>query len=310
MNTENRIRTLEKTYRGRLECFFNSVYPAGKFVSHGIDHHRRVWNFAKELINCTYKENPDTGIFKKLMIACFLHDIGMSVNPGIKHGYQSRKICEEFLNVNHLPISKFNDVLQAIEVHDEKEYHFNDRNENYILKILSAADDLDAFGYIGVFRYTEIYLFRGTDPADLGHVILSNASNRIRYFSSKFAMYPDLVSKHRKRFEMLYYAGGFQGGKTEEFIKAMKVMRANIEKDFNKNYIARWNDESHWNKYLFDNPPSLVLSPAYVYPDSLIADYYVKVWGRNYSPKIVTLTKKFTITKEGADATKQLTATM
>jgi len=35
-------------------------------------------------------------------------------------------------------------------------------------------------------------------------VILSNASNRIRYFSSKFAMYPDLVSKHRKRFEMLY----------------------------------------------------------------------------------------------------------
>lgn len=97
-----------------------------------------------------------------------------------------------------------------------------------------------------------------------------------------------------KRFEPLYFAGGFQGGKTEEFIKAMKVMRKNIDADFSKNYIARWNDESHWNKYLSDNPPEVVLSPSYIYPDSLIDAYYVKVWGRNYSPKIMTLTKKFT----------------
>src|SRR3990167_7172239 len=111
----------------------------------------------------------------------------------------------------------------------------------------------------------------------------------------------------KKRFESLYYAGGFQGGKTDDFIKAMKVMRERIDKDFNNNYIARWNDESHWNRYLFENPPSVVLSPSYVYPDSLVAQYYVKVWGRNYSPKIVTLTKKFTTSKEaGAIISKQL----
>lgn len=113
-----------------------------------------------------------------------------------------------------------------------------------------------------------------------------------------------------KRFEQLYYAGGFQGGKTQDFIKAMKVMRDRVDKDFNNNYIARWNDESHWNKYLFENPPAVVLNPSYIYPDSLLDIYYVKVWGRNYSPKIMTLTKAFTATAGGGDAVKQMTATM
>lgn len=114
----------------------------------------------------------------------------------------------------------------------------------------------------------------------------------------------------QKRFEQLYFAGGFQGGKTEDFIKAMKVMRKNIDEDFNRNYVARWNDESHWNKYLFNNPPAVVLSPSYIYPDSLIDSYYVKLWGRNYSPKIMTLTKAFTISKQGGNDVKQMTATM
>ena len=114
----------------------------------------------------------------------------------------------------------------------------------------------------------------------------------------------------KKRFQQYYYAGGFQGGKTSEFVKAMKVMRKNIEDDFNRNYIARWNDESHWNKYLYDNPPLIVLDPGYIYPDSLLDRYYVKVWGRNYSPKIMTLTKQFTVTKEAADTVNQQLATL
>lgn len=114
----------------------------------------------------------------------------------------------------------------------------------------------------------------------------------------------------KKRFEPLYYAGGFQGGKTEDFIKAMKVMRERIEQDFNKNYIAIWNDESHWNKYLFEVPPTVVLDPSFVCPDSLIAQYYVKTWGRNYSPKIMTLTKRHTVNKEEGEAVNQLMMTM
>jgi len=112
------------------------------------------------------------------------------------------------------------------------------------------------------------------------------------------------------RFEQLYYAGGFQGGKTEDFIKAMKVMRAKIDRDFNNNYVARWNDESHWNRYLYEVSPAVVLSPAYIYPDSLLSEYYIKIWGRNYSPKIITVTKKFSTTKADGDLIRQQLMTM
>jgi len=101
--------------------------------------------------------------------------------------------------------------------------------------------------------------------------------------------------KGRPRFMPLYYAGGIQGGRSADFIEAMKAMKRQIDDDFNKNYVAIWNDESHWNKYLFDNPPSVVLTPSYVYPDSLIKEYYIPKWGCDYQPKIVTLTKKHTL---------------
>lgn len=100
-----------------------------------------------------------------------------------------------------------------------------------------------------------------------------------------------------KRFEPFYAAGGFQGGRADKFIEAMKVMKKNIDTDFTTGYIARWNDESHWNRYLFDNPPSIFLSPSYVYPDSLNKAYYQKLWGRNFVPKLVTLTKPFSMNK-------------
>lgn len=109
-----------------------------------------------------------------------------------------------------------------------------------------------------------------------------------------------ITEKGQKRFEPLYLAGGFQGGRSENFIKAMKVMKEMIDKDFTNNgYIPIWNDESVWNKYLLDNPPTTILSPSYVYPDSLNKAYYQKVWGRNYVPKLVTITKKFTMTEDG-----------
>lgn len=128
--------------------------------------------------------------------------------------------------------------------------------------------------------------------------------------SKAYIKLPGKLSVEKKEFKQYYYAGGFQGGKSESFIKAMKVMRKNIDDDFSRNYIARWNDESHWNKYLSDNPPEVVLNPGYIYPDSLISQYYVKLWGRNYSPKIMTLTKKFTTSAEGGAATAKLLETL
>lgn len=103
----------------------------------------------------------------------------------------------------------------------------------------------------------------------------------------------------------LYYAGGFQGGRAPYFIEAMKVMAAAIKKDYNNGYIPIWNDESQWNKYLSENEPEIVLSPSYIYPDSLIKEYYEKIWGTYYQPKLMTLTKKFTTSAEGGQAVQE-----
>ncbi len=107
----------------------------------------------------------------------------------------------------------------------------------------------------------------------------------------------------KPRFKPYYYAGGFQGGTSKAFLEAMRTMKENIDKDFDKGYVAIWNDESHWNKYISDYKGELVvMSPSYVYPDSLVKEYYEPTWGCSYEPKIITLTKPFTLSMEGGDA--------
>lgn len=108
-----------------------------------------------------------------------------------------------------------------------------------------------------------------------------------------------LIENGKPRFIPLYYAGGFQGGKSADWIKAMKKMAKMIDKDMSKNYIPIWNDESIWNKYLFENQPAVVLNPSYIYPDSLIKEYYEPIWGCSYMPKLMTLTKWFSTSVEG-----------
>lgn len=110
---------------------------------------------------------------------------------------------------------------------------------------------------------------------------------------------PNSMSQFKKRFVPFYYAGGFQGGESSRFIEAMKACRKIIDADLAKGYIPIWNDESAWNKYLSENEPSVVLSPAYIYPDSLIREYYIPLWGQDYLPKIKTLTKWFSVSSEG-----------
>lgn len=120
-----------------------------------------------------------------------------------------------------------------------------------------------------------------------------------------------LEENGKKLFQPLYFAGGFQGGRSEDFIKAMKEMKKMVDTDFTDNgYIPIWNDESVWNAYLFKNPPSVVLNPSYIYPDSLNKAYYRPLWGRNYCPKLITLTKPFSLTKEGGANLQQMLRTI
>lgn len=65
-----------------------------------------------------------------------------------------------------------------------------------------------------------------------------------------------------------YFAGGFNGGKTSEYLKLIKELADNIAYDARRGIIAVWHDESHMNRYFSDNEPTLILNPSYCYPES------------------------------------------
>lgn len=64
-----------------------------------------------------------------------------------------------------------------------------------------------------------------------------------------------------------YFAGGLNGGKTINYLEAIKIMRANIDIDIKNKIIAVWHDESHWNKFLIERSDLKILPPAYLYPE-------------------------------------------
>ena len=205
MNLGESVLSAENKYLQTLEGFFNETWGNTRLFSHDIDHHRRVWRYAKELL---YVINSHGGTFApefpgKLMIACYMHDLGMSADPGIRHGIHSREFCRQFLQKNYPDEPGYEDLLDAVENHDNKEYATDDPSENEILRLLSAADDLDAFGYIGIYRYIEIYSARGIRPELIGFEIKKNAMGRFQNFERNFGAYPELISKYRKIYLIL-----------------------------------------------------------------------------------------------------------
>jgi hypothetical protein len=204
MDISEIINSAENQYKRILEEFFISVYNENFLSSHGIDHHRRVWKYAREILSTITLENtPESSrLPSDLIITCYIHDIGMSVDPGIKHGKHSRDICSLFLRQNMLSENDFTEVLEAIEYHDNKDYS-TDHFKNKILTILSVADDLDAFGCTGIYRYIEIYLTREIGYDKIGSMIRENARKRYDNFINTFGSFDELVVKHWERYMLL-----------------------------------------------------------------------------------------------------------
>jgi hypothetical protein len=205
MNLSSRIESAELQFKQILEDFFVSVYNDESPPSHGLDHHRRVWNYARELLTCSDEQViTDTSLPEKLIIASYLHDIGMSVDPGIKHGHHSKDLCRKFLKCHHLDERNYADLLIAIENHDDKEYTTSSASGQYdLLTILSVSDDLDAFGFVGIYRYSEIYLTRGINHLELGHLILKNATQRFNNFINVFGSIDSVALKQKERYNTL-----------------------------------------------------------------------------------------------------------
>lgn len=80
----------------------------------------------------------------------------------------------------------------------------------------------------------------------------------------------------------LYFAGGFYGGTTQEVLKMLSTNVANINQDLDIGLIAAVHDESHWNRYCIDHPPTVILSPSYCYPEN---------WQIPYTRRLLALDK-------------------
>lgn len=68
--------------------------------------------------------------------------------------------------------------------------------------------------------------------------------------------------------EMQYFAGGFNGGSSEEYLKMCETLSKNIEIDYQNGIIAVWHDESHMNRYFINNKPTKILNPNYCWPEN------------------------------------------
>jgi HD superfamily phosphodiesterase len=189
--SENSIVKASEKWETNILKYLIELYAENWMPSHDIDHHKRVWKNASEF--CTLIPvllNENESFFEKLIISCYFHDVGLLVNKGEYHGKDSRKICEIFLEMNRKRINfDMEEILFAIENHDEKNDYSKIKNRNHLLEILTVADDLDAFGAIGVYRYIEIYLIRDVPPENIAERVLLNAFQRyenIQIFLSKY----------------------------------------------------------------------------------------------------------------------------
>jgi histo-blood group ABO system transferase len=90
-----------------------------------------------------------------------------------------------------------------------------------------------------------------------------------------------------------YFIGSFQGGSTTKFIDMSKKIARNVDVDLQNKIIAKWHDESHFNRYLVDNPPTHILPPLYSYPEKS-----QNVRNCPGSPKILALPKDHNIVRE------------
>jgi hypothetical protein len=62
-----------------------------------------------------------------------------------------------------------------------------------------------------------------------------------------------------------YYHANFFGGHREDFLKLSRECAGSVAKDLSNRIIAKWDDESHLNRYLASHPPK-VLPSTYGYP--------------------------------------------
>lgn len=190
----------EKRYRQILKEECRRLFAGTHMPSHDHLHHERVWINASLLLGRLFEAGvvTDPRLPCKAIIASYFHDTGLTVNCGPDHGRESRGLCASFLENSDFSPEERQEILEAVEKHDDKEYAAPSGPAS-LAAIIAAADDMDAFGQTGIERYTDIYSMRGVPQEDMPGLIIPNVMSRFRHFESTYHMFPDIVGEQRIR---------------------------------------------------------------------------------------------------------------
>lgn len=201
------IARAEKNWLHALYAHVKEVFGSCFLPSHDHAHHLRVWNLSKQLMHeiAAPQHGLTPDLVEGVLIASMFHDLGMAQSTREDHGRLGRELCQSWFSENgHSPPAEFESILAAIELHDTKEARIYPEagTPPGILGILSVADDLEAMGIIGVYRYAEIYLLREIPLELLGSRVLENAEKRIRNLTSS-GSFAGVMEEYQQQFEEL-----------------------------------------------------------------------------------------------------------
>lgn len=209
---------LAETEKRWLKSLFNEIkqeFSGHPLPSHDHTHHLRVWYFARDLLTALSAAgyHIDQSLVEKTLISVLFHDAGMTVTIEPSHGTESRLICEKFFHQKGvIDRSRLDEILEAVEMHDDKQYAEKMQGIN-TYTILTVADDLDAYGAIGVYRYYEIYLLRGIKEKEIPGKAIDNINTRFSFMERAFGFLNTFIRKHEARkkrtinyFEQFYFA--------------------------------------------------------------------------------------------------------
>jgi len=182
---EEWIAQAEERWLPSLNGYLLTAFSSTFLPSHDHLHHLRVWKQSVRLLTVLDKlgTGVDYNLVEGCLVASMFHDVGLVRESGEMHGPCGSDMCKEFFAEGNLEKpAAYREILKAISFHDTKSrdvYAVFERGKTPgILNILSVADDLEALGIIGIYRYSEIYLQRGVALEKLGLQVQTNAFRR------------------------------------------------------------------------------------------------------------------------------------
>jgi hypothetical protein len=160
-------------------------------------------------------------------------------------------------------ISKFqSEIVEDIVMHLDADMYIH---QNFLtpLRQLKLNEDVSLVSHPGYWRDSREYFHNGSmihSLKDLARIIWCGGIGAWETNQISMAFVPRRLRKN-------YVCGGVWFGKRNAIIELCEKLALAIDKDLENNFIARWHDESHINKWATEHQFNL-LDPEFCYSAS------------------------------------------